>query len=157
MKNMFKKIPSTRFIRYDQPNDEPQEHYDGKMRIHHLMGRIGYIFLANTEKQEFALPVIHTQLDGDKNYQIDALMYNSKIERIVAVEVNGKYHFKNRRSIAKMKQKHEEIVEFLRTRKAILVGKLRYEYRLYRAHGFMTEELIGKDALSDDEVLSILT
>ena len=157
MKQYFKKLPSTRFIKYDQPNDEPKEHYDGKLRIHSLLGRFGYIFLANTDKQEYALPTIHTELDGDKHYTIDALMYNGKLHRLVAVEINGAYHFKNKHAIARTKQKHEEVCEHLRTRKSIMVDGVLYDYITWRAYGFKTEELIGKHAMTDDEVLSKLT
>jgi hypothetical protein len=153
----FKKIPSKRFIKYDKPNDEPPEHYEGKIRIHSLMGRLGYVFIANTSQQEFALPTIHTPLDGDKHYQIDALMYNEKLERIVAVEVNGEYHYANRWRIHRTNQKHEEVVNFITRRKYIECDGIKYNYKLSLCHGFKTEELVGKNAMSDDEILAILS
>lgn len=152
----FKKIPSRRFIKYDRPNDEPEEHYEGKLRIHSLMGRYGYVFIANTSQQEFQLPTIHTELDGDKHYQIDALMYNEKIQRIVAVEVNGAYHYANRHRIHRTNQKHEEVVNYITSRNFVEADGIKYPYRLSRCHGFKTEELIGKYALTDDQVIGIL-
>ena len=152
----FKKIPSRRYIKYDKPNDEPPEHYEGKIRIHSLMERFGYVFIANTSQLEYQLPTIHTELDGDKHYQIDALMYNEKLQRIIAVEVNGAYHYANRWRIHRTHQKHEEVVNFIHSRKFVECDGVKFEYKLSKCHGFKTEELIGEHAMSDDEIFAIL-
>lgn len=148
-----KKPSSTRFIHYSEPNDEPIEHQQGKVRIHHLTSRFGYKPLVNTEKHEFAMPVIHTKLDGDKHYQIDALMYDEHTLRIISIEVNGKYHYANKVKIAKTKQKHEEISNYFDRHGVIKIDKVKYDYKVHRCIVFKTEELIGKHALSDGQVL----
>jgi len=156
LKQLFKKIPKTRYIKYSEANDEPAEHYEAKIRIHSIMGRFGYFMIANTDKHEFALPPIKTELDGTKNYTIDALMYNAKLKRLVAVEINGAYHFSNKVRIGKTKQKHEEITRYLFQNKRIVCDGIAYDYVLVRTHGYKTEEIIGKNSLSDDQLMSDL-
>lgn len=156
MKQLFKKIPKTKYIKYSESNDEPVEHYEGKIRIHSIMGRFGYVMIANTDKHEFTLPPIKTELDGVKNYTIDALMYNAKIKRLVAVEINGAYHFSNKVRIGKTKQKHEEITHYLHNNKSIICNGITYDYVLVKTQGYRTEEVVGKNSLSDDQLMSDL-
>jgi hypothetical protein len=149
----LKKPKSTRFIKYDEPNDEPVVHIQGKIRIHHLLSRFGYRVLTNTEKMEYKLPVIHTELDGDKHYQIDALMYDEKTLRVIAVEVNGPYHYANKTRIGKTRQKHEEISNWFKRRGVIKIDEVKYDYKMQRCIAFKTEELVGKHQLNDGQVL----
>lgn len=149
----FKKAKSTRFIQYSEPNDEPIEHEQGKLRINSILSRFGYTPVVNTDKHEFALPTIHTELDGDKNYQLDVLMYNAKLKLMAVVELNGKYHYANKQKIARTKQKHDEIVDYFRNKRAIVVDKVEYEYIMARCAAFKTEEIIGKHAMTDGEIL----
>ncbi len=141
----------TRFIKYSEPNDEPKEHRDGKMRVAALMGRWGYIGVFNADKWEFQLEPIQ-----DYTYTLDVLMYNERFKRLVAVEINGAYHYASRKRIKKTEFKEIIVKEYFSHRKFLLANgeKLYFDQFLYK--GFKTEEVIGKYALSDDEITSAL-
>lgn len=149
-------MKSTRFIKYSEPNQEPKEHLEGKFRIHHLLGRQGYCLLSNTDKWEFQLEPIKTELDGTKNYTLDVLMYNTITKRIVGVEINGAYHFANKTRIGKTVQKLDEVKEYFFKRNHVEVNGVPFHYTKYKIISFTTEELIGKHCLDDDYVTGVL-
>jgi hypothetical protein len=143
---------STRYIHYSEPNQEPPEHIKGKERIRHILSGFDYVLVQNTndEHQEFQLPplvtnfIAETEEERIRQYQIDLLMYNPALQKIIAIEVHGGYHFKNKDSIRKMRLKEETILDYLGTHSFVKVDDKFYHYKTYKMVSFRTEEVYGK-------------
>jgi hypothetical protein len=145
---------STRYIHYSEPNQEPPEHIKGKERIKHILLGFDYVLVQNTndEHQEFQLPelvtnfIAKTEKERIRQFQIDLLMHNQALQKIIAIEVHGAYHFKNKESIAKMRLKEETILDYLGTHSSVRVDDKVYSYKTYKMVSFRTEEVYGRIA-----------
>ncbi len=146
---------STRYIHYSEPNQEPPEHIKGKERIKHILSGFDYVIVQNTndEHQEFQLPelvtkfIAKTEKEKIRQFQIDLLMYNPALQKIIAIEVHGEYHFKNKESIAKMRLKEETILDYLGSHDFVKAGDKFYHYKTYKMISFRTYEVYGKISL----------
>lgn len=109
---------------------------------------------------EYKLPpmvtdlIAKTEKETIREYQIDVLMYNTSSRLIIAVEVNGTYHFVNDNAIRKTRMKHRAIEEYLASHNAIVVNKLEYPYKSYKVIAFTTDELHGKYSLDRSEIIA---
>lgn len=156
MRHLFRKPTGTSHIKYTRPNQEPEAHLDGKKRVRIIMFGLGYTMLVNSPSMEYALPPITNVFDETRDFIIDILMYNHLLKRVVAIEIDGPYHRKDRRAIAKTKWKHETVQEYLRLNRQILVDGKAYPYISWRFKAFEDDELVGKYALKDIEIIKEL-
>src|ERR1044071_7686005 len=152
MRHLFRKPYHTGHIKYSGFNDEPEDHLEGKKRIRVILFGLGYTVLTNSPSMEYKLPPITNHFDVTKDYTIDVLMYNFLLKRVIAVEVDGGEHRKNREKIAKTRWKHESVSEYLRNNRKIFVDSKPYDYLSWRFKAFETDELVGKYALKDIEI-----
>ena len=164
LKQLFRKPKTTRFIHYSEPNQEPLEHREGKRRVRGILGLFGYILLDNLmdRKYEYKMPpvitsfIAETEKEKIRQYQIDCLMYNASMRKVIAVEVDGDYHFASKDAIRKTRLKRETIHQYLGGRNFIQIGKSRYEYDTYKFVSFREDELIGRYALDRNEIVGQL-
>jgi len=148
-------MTNSSFIKYKEPNQEPPEHIKGKERIKHILSGFDYVVVQNTndEHQEFQLPelvtnfIAKTEEEKIRQYQIDLLMHNSTLQKIIAIEVHGNYHFKNKDSIRKMKLKEETILDYLASHSFVKVDDKFYNYKTYKMVSFRTYEVYGRISL----------
>ncbi len=156
MRHLFRKPYRVSHIKYDQPNDEPEEHLNGKIRVRIILFGLGYTIMTNAPSLEYQMPPTENPLDVDKTYTIDVLMYNALIKRVVAVEVHGGYHRKNRNQIAKTRWKDEAVQEFLKNNRQIILDGKKYDYQSWRFKAYEPDDLTGKYALKDIEIIKDL-
>lgn len=85
-------------------------------------------------------------------------MYSTVNQHVIAVEINGKYHFMNPRSRAKMRLKEETITEYLAGKSEIEVKNVKhldkYKYKTFKVVGFRTEEVYGSSAMDRQQIAS---
>ena len=98
--------------------------------------------------------IAKTEEETIREYQIDVLMYNASSSMIIAIEVNGVYHFVNNNAIRKTRMKHRAINEYLASHNAIVVENDIYPYKSYKVVEFTTEELHGRYSLDRSEIIS---
>lgn len=102
---------------------------------------------------EYQLPklvtpyIAETEEEKIRQYQIDCLMWNKELQRVVAVEVHGDYHFSSREQIKKTRLKEDTIKLYLTCHNEIQVGKHRYFYKTFKFYAFLVDELYGRDAI----------
>jgi hypothetical protein len=74
-------------------------------------------------------------------------MHNQALQKIIAIELHGNYHFKNKESIAKMRLKEETILDYLGSHSFVKVGDKFYNYKTYKMISFRTYEVYGRISL----------
>ena len=76
---------------------------------------------------------------------------------MIAIEVNGPYHYASKRKIAAMRLKEETINDYLASHDAIAFKKIKYTYNYpyqkYKVLSFRTEEIYGKDSMDRLQII----
>ena len=161
LKQLFKRHKSRRFIHYSEPNQEPHSHIAGKKRVRELLNNFDYILLDNMGDghNEYLLPplvtpyIAQTEEERIRQYQIDCLMYNPQLKKIIAVEVDGPYHNATREARKHTRLKRDTIEEYLGSNNEIRVGKHRYQYDTFKVFNIEDEVLVGKYAIDRLELM----
>jgi hypothetical protein len=156
MKQPFHKKKTSQFIRYTEPNQEPAEHQAGKALIRGILHNVGYVCVTNAPKFEYAMPPITNIFKLTKNYTLDCLMYHNLELKLIAVEIHGAYHRKNRIQIADTKWKEESIRQWLLEHDKIECDGKFYPYHSWRFRAFETDDLVGKYKMDDAAILKNL-
>lgn len=159
-------MTNTAHIHYTEPNQEPSEHIKAKERIRHILYNFDYTTVTNSNDghHEYTLPelvtpfIAKTEEERIRKYQIDLLMHSVHAQQIIAIEINGDYHYSSRENIRKMRLKYETINEYLASHDHIEVKNVKhlkkYYYNKFKVIGFPTEDIYGPYSYDRLEIIN---